>query len=154
MYKGSLMQLFINQYGIGNRKGFLKPGKSKYCEAGAFTDSRRYKSHDPLPNSLAESRRGIAMLRSPASRLESAFQHNFHTYHMPRMQREKMILAINESSAVGGDPKRVYATWPGVAGCQTKMMLGADCSRYANLTESNITKAILRLESVRSAPWL
>lgn len=61
-----------------------------------------------------------AMFRQPSQRLISAFLDNFHAFGVPPKSRQEM-----KSRASTVDR---WARWPGIASCQTKMLLGMACA--------------------------
>lgn len=79
------------------------------------------------------------MLRDPRRRLASAFNHYLHSVGMPTDMREQMLATVK---SVGE-----YAHYPGISGCQTKMLLGLPCARPIGLTQRHVSKAIRRLQS-------
>lgn len=81
--------------------------------------------------------RTVAMFRDPRRRLWSAFNYFKHTNGMPHDLREKML---NNSNTV-----KEFAAFPGIAGCQTKMVLGQRCSRNVPLTAAKLQVAKRRL---------
>jgi hypothetical protein len=85
----------------------------------------------------------VGLFRSPAQRLLSGFHHfeggradsmiapGMELSHRAAMQREAR-----------GDPAR-YARWPGIAGCATKMLLGAACASTRQIHVLDASRAAL-----------
>lgn len=61
-------------------------------------------------------------------------------YHSPRGPIEEVALMRKSTRTV-----QEYAAWPGIAACQTKMLLGSDCSVPLNITKAMFEEAHRRL---------
>ena len=62
------------------------------------------------------------------------------SYNSPRGPIEEVAVMRNTTQTV-----EEYAAWPGIGGCQTKMLLGEDCSVPLNITEALFDEAHRRL---------
>jgi hypothetical protein len=146
-FTGSLIQLFLDEYELGDdakdRPGYLAVGNtsSKFCEPGRYEPTRTIVSHFPLTTDLAETRAGAAMFRRPGDRIRSAYNHDLHAFRMPPRQRNKMLKSVHNSHD--------FAAWPGVAACQTKMMLGEFCGKkpLVEMDEAQYAEAERRLRT-------
>eukprot|EP00038_Savillea_parva_P013362 m.210407 g.210407 ORF g.210407 m.210407 type:complete len:388 (+) comp25011_c0_seq1:152-1315(+) len=108
------------------------------CGSHAFEPSRSLFHHDPLPARLGDSGRGLALLRDPRRRLYSAFTSRHAQGMMPSLaQRLKATVKT---------PKQ-YAQFPGIAGCQVKMLVGRQCAGAYIPTRNDLAVAKQRLVS-------
>ena len=112
------------------------------CEIGRGTRSRIVcggRLTLPLFGHTPVKRRGNATLvgffRRPAQRLLSAFYHEKHAVgpSWQRARRDPMYAALNASA---------WARWPGIAGCQTKMLTGFHCGADVPLTDELVARAV------------
>jgi len=92
--------------------------------------------------------KGIAMglFRAPASRIVSGFNAGFHHYGMSKRMVGEMKESILSDLSKNGMAAalKTYAEWPGIAHCQTKMLLGVACAsnKIPNLSENDVARAI------------
>ena len=112
------------------------------CEIGRGTRSRIVcggRLTLPLFGHTPVKRRGNATLvgffRRPAQRLLSAFYHEKHAVgpNWQRARRDPIYAALNASA---------WARWPGIAGCQTKMLTGFHCGADVPLTDELVARAV------------
>jgi len=92
--------------------------------------------------------RAVALFRDPRRRLVSGWNDNKHSYAMgswwdPRGPDEEVKLMRNSTSTLES-----YARWPGIAGCQVKMLVGEDCSVPLNITRAIYEEAERRLHNM------
>ena len=159
VFTGSLIQLFLDEYNIGDesRPGYLLSAQAPdggaalegssatsndYCNADGYDTTRKVVSHFPVEPALADSKRGIAMFRRPGARIRSAYNHGLHAFRMPERQHNKMEKRVKNS--------KEFAEWGDglfVKSCQTKMMLGEFCGRKMTIDEEQFAEAKRRLES-------
>lgn len=108
-----------------------------------------FKNHLVLPlrndYSSPDHTQAVALFRDPRRRLVSGWNDNKHSYSMgtynsPRGPIDEVAVMRNTTQTV-----EEYAAWPGIGGCQTKMLLGDDCSVPLNITEALFDEAHRRL---------
>ena len=104
---------------------------------GSYAKSSPITGHSPIPKTLTSSRRGVLLLRNPLHRLRSA--HKF--YHAVGMNATQRVRLQQEARTV-----KEYAEFPGIAGCQTKMLSGRNCASPQTLTPDDLraAKRVLR----------
>jgi V8-like Glu-specific endopeptidase len=93
--------------------------------------------HIPLPLILHSRRRALTMIRHPLRRLQSAFTHERHHVGMDPDDAWKVM----STTTVEG-----YARFPGIAACQTKMILGHGCASNVLVTKDDALTAMHVLE--------
>lgn len=80
----------------------------------------------------------VSLFRKPSSRIISAFLFDilipFGFTNRTIAERE----VVKESIKKAEHPIYTYATWPGISGCQTKMVLGYGCGEDLALTKSHL----------------
>merc|ERR1712216_955610 len=90
----------------------------------------------------------VGLFRSPASRIVSGFNANFHHYGMARGTINTFKPAMQTALLKGGPTLALkqYAEWPGIAHCQTKMLVGAACATdKITVTEHVVNTALQNL---------
>eukprot|EP00043_Microstomoeca_roanoka_P011952 m.113060 g.113060 ORF g.113060 m.113060 type:complete len:534 (-) comp15346_c1_seq1:249-1850(-) len=108
------------------------PFREKHCGA----DKLGYiPGHNPLPPSKRKERSGsiLAVFRDPRRRLVSAFNYHKHSFGMNWMDRERMLHVTHTIEA--------FANFPGIASCQTKMLIGFTCSAHVTLNKRDLMTA-------------
>ncbi|EGD82943.1 hypothetical protein PTSG_03576 [Salpingoeca rosetta] len=80
----------------------------------------------------------MAMFRNPLTRLRSAYNHARHAFGLS--DRAKMVEETKQWSL------KQWTTWPGVRGCQTKMVLGQHCGSKFELTAADLEEAKRRVD--------
>lgn len=96
-----------------------------WCDA---SDARK-RPHEPLTRQHLG--RAMVLVRNPRQRLVSAFKNHLHCFGL--QSREKLNAAVNASLLQDSSRKgqlralELFANWPDVQGCQTKMLSGTDC---------------------------
>ena len=89
----------------------------------------RSKPHEPLRTKHLG--RAMVLVRDPRQRLVSAFKNHLHCFGL--QSRLELNAAVNTSLSNDSSRKgqlralELFATWPDVQGCQTKMLAGIDC---------------------------
>lgn len=119
IYTGSLVELFLVEQNIGS-DGKLSLSSEK-CRRDSYRSDRQITSHFPVASNSANLSGAVAMFRNPITRILSAFHHNLHSFRMGPGSNRKMR---NKVKSVED-----FANWPGISGCQTKMMLGQFCGK-------------------------
>eukprot|EP00494_Astrolonche_serrata_P008540 UN08582 len=79
------------------------------------------------------------MFRDPTDRIISAFHAGKHSNGLPDENRKEMLTDVygaRESKKIS-----TFANYPGIYGCQTKMVLGKQCAERHNLTETDLGRA-------------
>ena len=114
------------------------------CRPGAYRDDRVIVSHFPLKDDLVGLGQAVGMFRSPIPRLMSAYNHNLHAFRMGSQSDRKMHSHVKTLEQ--------FAKWPGVSGCQAKMLLGQFCGksfakRLSDVPADAVERAIDRLDS-------
>ncbi|KCV68730.1 hypothetical protein H696_05016 [Fonticula alba] len=85
------------------------------------------------------SRWTMSLLRHPLGRLRSAFHHG---RHMDGAEDADKIAAQSTTTV------EQYARYPGVRGCQTKMLLGQRCAARKRLTTEDVNKARANIDQL------
>lgn len=93
---------------------------------------------DETLHTLAPGRALVGLLRHPVQRLLSAFHHGMHAPGMPRERHARLRQQCRGDAAC-------FARFPGVAGCQAKMLLGHACGEDVPLPGDSIQQAVQRL---------
>ena len=88
----------------------------------------------PLTLALSTSCKVSATFREPSQRLLSAFYFNMHASGAGRARGAAMRRKCKSDPAC-------FARFPGVAGCQTKMLLGHKCAADIELTREHVEQA-------------
>jgi len=126
---------------VRNKGGFKQLGaNASWCHQRM--NSAIYRGgHAPINESTYF--KAVALFRNPNARLLSAFHHDRHAYGMPRADRERMEMQQrtmqNESELRRFES---FVTWPGIRGCQAKMLLGHHCATRRSLSQSDLTSAV------------
>jgi len=117
------------------------------CLTNSFLEPRL--GHNPLRTLVGEARAWageyynerhvVGMFRDPRRRLWSAYNYFKHTNGMSKEARANML--ENTPSV------KEYAAYPGIGGCQVKMLLGRRCNENVRLTEAKLEKAKLNLRT-------
>eukprot|EP00730_Choanoeca_flexa_P018320 TRINITY_DN88_c0_g1_i1.p1 TRINITY_DN88_c0_g1~~TRINITY_DN88_c0_g1_i1.p1 ORF type:complete len:228 (+),score=46.89 TRINITY_DN88_c0_g1_i1:11-694(+) len=81
----------------------------------------------------------VTMIRDPRTRLWSAYNVGMHSVGMSSALRKQMLASVKTA--------RQYAQWPGIASCQTKMILGHNCAAKFTITEDLFQTAVARLRT-------
>eukprot|EP00049_Salpingoeca_infusionum_P001180 m.45868 g.45868 ORF g.45868 m.45868 type:complete len:311 (+) comp10902_c0_seq1:173-1105(+) len=118
-------------------KHFTKTYNLSSCNFQQFRGPRI--GHTPLK--LGEISSGIqmvAMFRDPRARIWSAYNYGMHQVGMTGDDRRKMYQTVKTPQD--------YAAFPGIAGCQTKMLLGIKCNKNVPVTDDMVERAIGRLK--------
>eukprot|EP00038_Savillea_parva_P013475 m.210969 g.210969 ORF g.210969 m.210969 type:complete len:439 (+) comp25331_c0_seq1:184-1500(+) len=108
--KGCLMKTLVEKY-----------PPATYCDADSLArelpPDRCIAGHRPLAKALVYSRRGVSLFRSPRARLVSAFPYRHAVGIQPHLRPGlDNVTTLQE-----------YAMYPGIQGCQLKMLLGRNC---------------------------
>eukprot|EP00049_Salpingoeca_infusionum_P001171 m.45757 g.45757 ORF g.45757 m.45757 type:complete len:545 (+) comp10895_c0_seq1:315-1949(+) len=80
----------------------------------------------------------VAMFRDPRTRLVSAFNYDRHSFGMNQFLRRQMLQSTPEL--------KDYVYFPGIQGCQTKMLAGFTCAQNVTITDDIFKKALNALE--------
>lgn len=107
----------------------------------------------------------VAIFRDPRRRLLSAYNYHKHSFGMnswvllgdsmdggrwysggisslfffiPRDERKRMLQTTHTLEA--------FANFPGIASCQTKMIIGYTCATYVRLSDANVYEAKRRMD--------
>jgi hypothetical protein len=107
-----------------------------HCPRGVFEPSVPLFHHGPLKPKLAESGRGMMLLRDPRQRLYSGFQ-SLHADGMPQSDTKAMRASVSTAAE--------YASYPGIEGCQVKMLTGNKCAALVRPTLDDLAEAKRRL---------
>lgn len=103
----------------------------RFCANVSFADTPE--GHRPLPMHQRLGKTAVTMLRHPARRLESAWAHRKHHFGMPH----ELAVGLRSIHTIED-----FARYPGIAGCQTKMILGYACSAPVSLTANDALEAV------------
>ena len=123
-------------------------GQRPFCDWNV-TFHGAFKNHYVLPPrndfSSVDHVQAVGLFRDPRRRLVSGWNDNKHSYAMgayyhPRGPIDEVKLMRNSTQTV-----EEYAAWPGISSCQTKMLVGEDCSVPLNITEAIFDEAHRRL---------
>jgi len=147
-YTGSLVELFLRENRIGadgvlNGNATARAAAPGVCRPGAYRDDRLVVSHFPLKRSLVGAGQAVGMFRSPIPRLMSAYNHNLHAFRMGPLSYRKMRSHVKSLAQ--------FAKWPGVSGCQAKMLLGQYCGksfakRLSDVPADSVETAVDRID--------
>eukprot|EP00494_Astrolonche_serrata_P031931 UN32200 len=87
----------------------------------------------------------FANFRNPHDRIISAYHSNKHAMGLSKEEKQKMLKLINNA----GKLKRIntFANYPGIMGCQVKMVLGKHCAAQYDITEDDLKRAKKIVES-------
>eukprot|EP00729_Bicosta_minor_P002262 gene2262-11704_t len=117
----------------------------KYCPADAFAPWFNLFGHDPLKKKHVLSAQtsgaapgGAALFRDPRKRLWSAYQ-SLHSQGMGGERKAKLVATVKSAAD--------YARFPGIAGCQVKMLTGNQCAAASPITPAVVAEAKERLRS-------
>ena len=111
-----------------------------HCRSRIQIYPSAYGFHEPYK----ESNKGavVTLFRKPADRLISAFlfqEGMMFPRGSPWKVNGKSLKAVINNTRV---PIFTYASMPGVAGCQTKMVLGRHCGEVVALSDADIARAV------------
>ncbi|EGD78963.1 hypothetical protein PTSG_01937 [Salpingoeca rosetta] len=125
--RGSLVQTFEQLY----------PFEQSSCNGSQWIGKRA--GHSPItPKELRTGETRVedivTMVRDPRLRLWSAYRYGKHAHGMLQPEWERMDA---ETHSV-----REFARWPGVAGCQVKMLTGHVCASRVDVTDALTDEAI------------
>ena len=112
---------------------FLPPHHGHYPMAMLKARARK------ASNDEAPVKNVVAMLRDPRRRIWSAYNYFKHTNGMKKSKRAEMLASVTSV--------KEYAAFPGVAGCQTRMLLGRRCNEATTLNAKKMNEAIRRLRT-------
>eukprot|EP00040_Diaphanoeca_grandis_P008215 m.44371 g.44371 ORF g.44371 m.44371 type:complete len:476 (+) comp19664_c0_seq3:2115-3542(+) len=119
-----------------------------YCDWN-ITFEGAFKNHIVLPStndySSPSHSQAVALFRDPRRRLLSGWNDNKHSYALGSFQVPRN--PIDEVAVMRNSTKTIeeYAAWPGIGGCQTKMLLGEDCAAPINITMAMFEEAQRRV---------
>ena len=133
---GRIMERFLETADpVANcRPGALQPGIGGARQAARPLHAA-LAGHIPLRAWLADSGRGVAMVRHPAKRIVSA-----HHYG-------QRVGAFQSGAAPPPVAVLAYAAAPGIAGCQVKMLTGQWCNAVVRVAREDAAVAIRRLST-------
>lgn len=80
----------------------------------------------------------VVMVRDPRTRLRSAYEYGMHAHGQLPKDRRRMAAEVKTAQD--------FARFPGIAGCQVKMLLGHFCAEDIEVTEHMTSEAIRVLQ--------
>eukprot|EP00049_Salpingoeca_infusionum_P011117 m.191507 g.191507 ORF g.191507 m.191507 type:complete len:201 (-) comp14844_c1_seq1:193-795(-) len=84
-------------------------------------------------NSSLDRFNAVIMVRDPRQRLKSCFNYHKHANGISRKARAELMRSVKTPLQ--------YAHYPGIAGCQVKMLNGLRCARPATITQDMVERA-------------
>jgi len=108
------------------------------------------------PTYLDEVGNVATIFRDPSQRLLSAYYYGLHTdgmwgpERMPLLKYHEVPMEVEDPRAPPAqrhNPKLIFANWPRVAGCQTRMVIGDACSGPTEITPDLVVEAVRRIRS-------
>jgi hypothetical protein len=77
------------------------------------------------------------MLRDPRLRLYSAYHYGMHAFglNVPHVELERAVSSVHD-----------FVRYPGIQGCQVKMLNGLYCAQLFDITTAMVNRAIERVE--------
>ncbi|KAJ1411627.1 hypothetical protein B484DRAFT_482615, partial [Ochromonadaceae sp. CCMP2298] len=122
------------------------------CEVPFYTGNFGFGYHVPLPDlrSLPHlNGSAVTLFRNPYDRVISSFMHGngIHNIMFPIgfPNRASAKFTLRSQIRRSEFPIFTYASLPGIANCQTKMVLGRDCGRVADLSAEEVGEAVRRV---------
>lgn len=119
----------------GTRHRFYKY-HAPYCD---WTQSPHppYSNHFPLSDRANKqgTTAAVTMLREPRKRLVSAWNNDKHSYGIAKRDTVKYLQNIT-----------AFVQHSAIQGCQTKMLVGRVCADAREITDTNLQRAIAKLE--------
>ena len=122
----------------GANRGYLHKHWKQWiwCDV-QFTDI--VPGHSPFVRSRDRGR-AAGLFRRPQQRVMSAYESGLHHYGMRDFRRMQSVVREIATKDIQRALK-TYAEWPGIAGCQTKMVLGKTCSSVYSLSAADLEEA-------------
>eukprot|EP00043_Microstomoeca_roanoka_P006749 m.65630 g.65630 ORF g.65630 m.65630 type:complete len:435 (+) comp13550_c0_seq1:308-1612(+) len=119
--------------------GLIRPGRAFVTKMCTSKYVGAAKGHTPLRDAVLELNTNlVAMFRNPLTRLKSAYNHARHAYG---------LVGRNDLANMSRDwPLKKWAEWPGIAHCQTKMLLGQHCGSSFVPTRDDFNEALRRVD--------
>lgn len=108
---------------------------AEWCKQGMFLEPRA--GHTPIRRTEFAQHPGapfVTMFRDPRKRLFSAYHNYKHSNGLDPQERARLLATVKTI--------KDFVKFPGIAGCQTKMLLGYNCAAQVPITEEMIQKAI------------
>jgi len=107
-----------------------------WCDV-LFTDT--VPGHSPYIRSRDKGR-AVGLFRRPQQRIMSAYLSGLHHYGMRDFRTMQKVVRDRASTDVES-ALRMYVEWPGISGCQTKMVLGKTCASSYRLRPRDLVEA-------------
>ena len=121
--------------------------QSMGCETEYYTGKFGFGYHVPYPAGLNATT--VTLFRNPYSRIVSAFLYGkgIHQIMFPLgfPDRAKVKFKLRETIKASEFPILTYAQLPGIASCQTKMVLGMECGQPVEIDNYRIIEAQKRI---------
>eukprot|EP00730_Choanoeca_flexa_P017089 TRINITY_DN8184_c0_g1_i3.p2 TRINITY_DN8184_c0_g1~~TRINITY_DN8184_c0_g1_i3.p2 ORF type:complete len:311 (+),score=52.19 TRINITY_DN8184_c0_g1_i3:1744-2676(+) len=122
--RGSLVHLFERIYPF-----------DKHCDAAQWVGPRV--SHMPLKPS--DAKLAVMMVRDPRRRLTSAYHNGPHAFGKTNEERQELQQKVKTIQD--------YVTFPGIAGCQVKMLTNGLCARTEHVDLARFKAALSALRN-------
>lgn len=117
------------------------------CEVPFYTGDFGFGYH--VPFSSQHNRTAITLFRNPYNRVISSFLFGkgIHQIMFPLgfPNRAKVKYNLRDTIRKSPFPILTYVQLPGIASCQTKMVLGKECGEVTSISEDDMAEALRRL---------
>lgn len=116
------------------------------CTTEIVPINKRYGYHDPYDPNIVKGIT-VTMFRDPAERLISAFLFNDGVMLPPGFRSKFSRPEVKKHVRSAPVPIIEYANTPGIASCQTKMVMRQECGTPVNMSSADVTEAKRRIKN-------
>jgi hypothetical protein len=117
------------------------------CEANYYTGKFQFGYHVPHTGSMNGTT--VTLFRNPYSRVISSFLYGKGVHQMMFPlgfpDRAKVKFGLRDKIRASPYPVLAYARLPGIASCQTKMVLGMECGEPITIEQTQLEEAFRRI---------